>query len=104
MKPVTVNGIEYTKDSIKELLLTNDQAVARAVFRIYQYQTDYEKTVEGTVMNNNVGFNGSDAKIMTSMAKFYIKAGKLTEKQIKYIRPRVIKYAGQILKIMANAQ
>ena len=95
-----------TKTEIIKLLETNDKAVARAVFVLNERQTFDEQNSETTVHHNGVGFTGADARMGTSMAKFYARSGFLTEKQIAYWRKpnkngvmRIAKYAGQLLEI-----
>lgn len=78
-------------------------AVGRALTVLFKLQTDYEKSIENTVNNNMVGFNSSDAKRGTNMAKFYMNRGYLTEKQVAWwLAPtktrssRIIKYWKQL--------
>ena len=94
------------KTEIVELLKTNDRAVARAVFVLNERQTADEQNSEATKYHNGVGFTGADARMGTSMAKFYSRTGYLTAKQIAYWRKpnkngvmRIAKYAGQLLEI-----
>lgn len=95
-----------TKAEIVEMLKTNDRAVARALVALTQRQTATEQNAETTINRNDVGFTPADARMGTSMAKFYEKFGRLTEKQIAYWRvpnrrgvARICKYAGQLLEI-----
>lgn len=94
------------KQEIVELLKVNDRAVARAVFVLNERQTADEQNSEATKYHNGVGFTGADARMGTSMAKFYARSGFLTAKQIAYWRKpnkngvmRIAKYAGQLLEI-----
>lgn len=104
-KVVIVNGKEYTKESIREMLKTNDAAVQRAIIRIYEYQTAVEKSAEHTIENNGVGFSGTDGNILSSFAKrLTVFHTPLSEKQMAIARRVVPKYAGQIFRIMSQAQ
>lgn len=94
------------KAYISNLLVTNDKAVARALVALHNRQTDEEKSIETTVERNFCGFTPADARMGSSMALFYLKFGRLSEKQIAYWRkpnakgiPRICKYSGQLLKI-----
>jgi hypothetical protein len=94
------------KDTIVNLLKTNDKAVARAIVVLNERQTATEQASEFTINNNGVGFTPADARMGTSMAKFFLRNGYLSPKQIAYWRkpnvkgvPRVCKYAGQLLEI-----
>ena len=90
------------KDTIVNLLKTNDKAVARAIVVLNERQTATEQASEFTINNNGVGFTPADARMGTSMAKFFLRNGYLSPKQIAYWRkpnvkgvPRVCKYAEQ---------
>lgn len=94
------------KQYINNLLINNDKAVARALVALYKRQTEDEKNSEATIVHNMAGFTPSDARMGTSMATFYLKFNRLSEKQIAYWRkpnakgvPRICKYSGQLLKI-----
>jgi hypothetical protein len=97
------------KDTIVNLLKTNDKAVARALVVLNERQTFDEQRTEDTKYNNGVGFTPADARMGTSMATFFERNKYLTSKQIAYWRkpntrgvPRICKYAGQLLEIALN--
>jgi len=104
MVTVNVNGIEWNKDKVKNLLLTNDQAVIRGIIRIWEKQTEDEKVSETTNRNNNVGFTGVDAYILTEYVNFYNRNKYLSQKQTALARKKIIKYSGQLLRIMQEDQ
>lgn len=69
-------------------------------------RTATEQSAESTINDNGVGFTPADARMGTSMAQFYTKFGRLSEKQLAYWRkpnargiPRICKYAGQLLQV-----
>lgn len=93
----------FKKEDIRAMLETSDKAVVRAVLAIYEYQTASEQNAMTTNEDNGVGFNGTDAGIMSSFAQGIKKYGSLTEKQMVIARKKIIKYAGQLAKI-ANAK
>lgn len=98
---------EWTPDQIKELLAKSDEAVGRALLAILARQTFDEQQAADTKYSNGIGFTAFDAEPMTSMARFYKKAGFLTPKQLAWLRgcpgkqktPRIAKYAGQLADI-----
>jgi hypothetical protein len=97
------------KDTIVNLLKTNDKAVARAIVVLNERQTATEQASENTINHNGVGFTPADARMGTSMANFFIRNGYLSPKQIAYWRkpnvkgvPRICKYAGQLLDVAIN--
>lgn len=93
----------YSKEYIKDLLANSDKAVLKGLLRIYSLQTATEQAMETTRQHNGVGFTGFDGEIMTSLAKFYIRTGFLTPKQMKLVRKKMQRYAGQLAKI-ANGE
>lgn len=101
---MTIERKKWTKADIKSLLQTNDEAVQRGIFRIWEYQTTEEAFVGETRQNNGVGFNKIDAQFLTSLALQYQRKGYLTQKQIRAGRKAVMKYAGQLAKIANGEQ
>ena len=95
-----------TKQSIVDLLATNDKAVARALLVLNERQTSDEQSVEVTKYQNGQGFRPCHARMGSSMAKFYERNGYLSPKQIGYWRVkqkdgkmRIGIYAGQLLEV-----
>lgn len=95
-----------SKAEIVKLLETNPKAIGRALVVLNERQTYDEQNSEATKYHNNIGFTGADARMGTSMAKFFEQNGYLTQKQIAYwlkpnVRgvPRICKYAGQLCEI-----
>lgn len=89
----------WDKDSIRELLLTNDKAVMRGVLAIYNLQTESEQCCDETQVVNGVGFNGVDAPFLSNIAKWILDRGYLTEKQMVITRKKMLKYCGQLVMI-----
>lgn len=91
---------------IVNLLRTRDAAVARALVVLNERQTADEQVSENTKYHNNRGFRPCHARMGTSMAKFYLRNGYLSPKQIAYWRVpqrdgkmRIEVYAGQLLEV-----
>ena len=78
-----------------------------SIVSIFEYQTADEQSAEVTAHDNGVGFTGADAHMMSSFAKQIIEHSKgnskfaspLSPKQIELARKRMLKYAGQLLRI-----
>ncbi|CAB4127264.1 hypothetical protein UFOVP84_100 [uncultured Caudovirales phage] len=94
------------KNDIIKILTTNDQAICRALVVINERQTETEQSHMGTINANGRGFTPADAYMGTSMATYFSKWGKLSEKQLAYWKkpnakgtPRICKYAGQLLEV-----
>lgn len=94
----------WTKDQIREKIKTNDAWLIRGLMAIYAGQTQEEKAIGATKEDNGIGFNGADAEILTSFAQGYIRYGRLTPKQLAITRNKMVKYAGQLVKIAAAKQ
>ena len=98
-----------TKQDILNLLNTKPLAIARALVVLNERQTRYEQSSEATRDNNGIGFTPADARMGTSMAGYFTRTGRLSDKQIAYWKkpnvkgvPRINKYAGQLLSIAAE--
>ncbi len=99
----TTTAKVWTIDEIKNLLETNKLFVCRAIVKIFERQTEDEKVSDQTAHNNGIGFNGTDAFILSKFAKFYIERGFLSEKQFALGHKRIKKYAKQLTKIANEA-
>ncbi len=78
--------MEMTKETIINLLATNDKAIVRALVVINNNQTEDEKINENVRHLNGKGFRPCHARMGTSMANFYNQRGYLSPKQISYWR------------------
>ena len=94
----------YTKNEIKQLLITSDKAVVRGLVAIFQLQTQNEQYSDSTSELNGVGFNGLDAKFGCSLAKQILSQRSLSLKQIEAGRKLILKYAGQLMRIANSRQ
>jgi len=89
----------WTIDEIRENLLTKPKWLFRGILAIYEYQTEDEKNRRDTNEYNDVGFNKFDADFLSGMAKRLLEDQQLSEKQVEVSKKKMIKYAGQLLKI-----
>ena len=101
---VIVNGKAWDKESIKDLLDRNDKAVYRAILLIYSFQTDEEKYMGTTKTVNGRGFSKFDVEVLSSFAMQLRRGQELTLKQMYVARPKIKKYAGQILQYMKDRE
>jgi hypothetical protein len=90
-----------TIEKIRDLLRTNDRAVMRAVWVLFERQTSTEQLCGQTLDDNGVGFNAFDAEFLTSLAG-QVDSG-WSPKQLSAGRKAVMKYAGQLVRI-ANGE
>lgn len=95
----------WTEQKITELLTpeTNPNyahAVTRAIIAIYNRQTIEEKSCEGTISQNGIGFSSADAHLGTYMAKFAIKSQKdISGKFLAKAQKLAVKYRRQLTEI-----
>jgi hypothetical protein len=94
---------KQTKDSIKALLISRDDAVIRGLQVIFALQTATEQVVGCTNTPNGVGFSKAHDEFATSLVKFYQKRGFLSPKQMAAARKLMQRYAGQLAKV-ANGE
>ena len=87
---------------VKSKLANDDKWAARALVRIYDMQTPAEKTMLETNEENNVGFNGYDANLLSSFAKQYIDRKFLSVRQMEIVKQRIPKYWKQIIAIASG--
>jgi len=102
------NGLygEFVIDKLR----TDDRWALRALEIVANNQTNHEYDVEHTTEQNGIGFNGSDAKKLTGIFKFYEnrksyashhndgKPVTITEKQMQVLHKRMPKYWRQVIK------
>lgn len=89
----------WTKEEIRDKLEHDDRWLFRALFAIYKYQTEDEKSTGQTKYYNNVGFSGVDADFLTKAAMRYKSGFRFSEKYVAAIRKAMLKYSGQLAKI-----
>ena len=103
------------KIMVRENLLNNNQWLIRGVLAIFARQTNDEQDAEGTKYDNKMGFNSSDAEILSSYAK-QIKRWldtpehsrrypcPLSVAQLALARRKMAKYSGQLVRIAQATQ
>ena len=100
---VTASPKIWTKEEILHLIKTNEMMVGKSLLKLYGKQTPDEQAAHSTRYQNKVGFNGVDANFLSSLAEFYDKYGRLSEKQLVYARKKLRKYAVQLVKMANNS-
>ena len=98
----------HTRQSILDLLDRNDEAVERAILRLYERQTADEQSAGTTHHENGVGFNGRHAPIASSFAvqianSTWPAGRRLSPKQRPIARKIARFYVRQLLEI-ANGE
>lgn len=89
--------INYVK-----LKLNTDAAWAtRAIVKLYELQTADEQISQTTTNVNGVGFNGTDATILSSFAEQINKGRTLSPKQLAIAFKKLPKYNRQVINLIA---
>ena len=92
---------QWTKEEIRNLILTRQDALERAILAIHARQTTDEQREDTTKHSNGRGFNSPDARRGSYYAR-WIKLGRhLTGNHIVKARAMMQKYVGQLV-IVAN--
>ncbi|MGD9678115.1 MAG: hypothetical protein AB7V16_07095 [Vulcanibacillus sp.] len=91
--------MSFTKDFIKEKLLSDTRWLEHGVLAIYNRQTYEEKNIEKTKEHNGVGFTSSDARYLTYVAKWISSGKHLSGRHLEKTRRQMVKYSGQLTKI-----
>jgi hypothetical protein len=89
----------WTEEEIGNLIQTNDRVLYNGLKKLYECQTVDEQRTESTNHHNGRGFNSADAKFLTSVAKYLLRYGYLSEKQKYVTRKRLVKYTRQLTRI-----
>lgn len=85
--------VEY----VKKQLATNSQWATRAIVKLYERQTADEQASQITRNVNGVGFNGTDAMILSSFAEQINRGRTLSAKQLAIAFRKLPKYSKQII-------
>lgn len=100
-----------TRDSLQEMVNREDRkyvetVIGRALWAIFQRQTESERKTNDAKVLNNIGFSGADARRGSLTAKYWKKHGNLQDWQLEYWREplkngysRICKYARQLNEI-----
>lgn len=109
--------MELTRESVLKAIAENDTVAVSALIKLYARQTADEQASQATGHDNGVGFNGTDAPFLSSLAEQAIarradrKAGRipshytdLSPRQIAALRKAITKYGRQLLEIAQETQ
>ena len=87
------------------LLVENNEFAVRCLLELYKCQTADEQAIGTTKENNNVGFTGSDAQILSSFAEQCRNPNPryrspLSPNQFKLLRKKLPKYHRQLNNLL----
>lgn len=96
----------WTVESMQRRLAKDPVAVERALITLFYQQTQMEVNTESTREDNGVGFNATDAQILTSFTSQilhnrggYPDGRRLSPKQMAIATRKIRKYAAQLLRL-----
>lgn len=84
-------------EEFRSQLSSNERWAVKGLIVLFNRQTEDEQAAESTRHSNHRGFNHSDAKKLTGIAKWYNKNGFLTASQIALVQRKIPKYAKQLV-------
>jgi hypothetical protein len=87
---------------VKNKLATNPAWATRAIVKLYELQTADEQISQTTTNVNGVGFNGTDATILSSFAEQILKGRTLSPKQLAIAYKKLPKYSRQISNLIPS--
>lgn len=98
---------KWTPGQIVHLLNTNDIFLERSLVKLFERQTQDEKSASDAKHTNGRGFNKPDSNRLTICAKTILKnkgkgvpeGKRLLDWQLEDARPRILKYAKQLTEI-----
>ena len=94
---------QWTAQEIDTRIQQSSIWLARAIVALLHRQTWEEQKNGATTVSNGMGFNASDARLLTSFGKQLERGFELSPKQEKIARWMMKKYVGQLTRI-ANAR
>ena len=94
MKTTKQNTLKF----VRTQLSMNRSWALKALVRIYkENQTPAEQNAQLTTEDNGIGFSGTDAPFLSSLADQYDRKGFLSEKQLGFVTRKMPKYARQVV-------
>jgi hypothetical protein len=87
---------------IREKLATDSSWALRGLQVVFDHQTNDEQSTNKTKHSNRLGFNRSDAKILSPLAKTQLSGLALTADEMTVVFAEMPKYAWQIRHRTAN--
>jgi hypothetical protein len=92
-----------TQEAVEALLTRdNPKALVRALMAIYANQEADEKRSEDTKFDNDKGFTGHDARILTRFAKQWQERNWLSDRQLDILAEKMPKYRRQLAERAAK--
>lgn len=87
------------KQYLQDLVRTNDKALLRAIWVIYQRQTGEEQKTGVTTEENGMGFSKIDAEFFTQIMVQLKHGQKISNRQMAIARNKMPKYWRQLMEV-----
>ena len=87
---------------VRNQLGTNPNWAQRAIVKLWERQTADEQAVGMTHNTNGVGFNGTDAGILSSFAEQIQRGRTLSVKQLAIAHKKLPKYTRQVVSMISE--
>ena len=94
---VTLRNKTDLAHNIKTGISHNANDAIDGLLTVFGNQVANEVEVEATILKNRKGFNKSDAKVLTKLAKDKLSGKDLTDEQVAEVQRRMPKYTWQIM-------
>lgn len=94
----------WSKESIRDLIETNDKMVIKSILKLYEYQTASEQTSGVAKETNGKGFNYADTPFLSGVAQVLLNGNGLSQRQLELARTSLLKYSGQLAKIANSTE
>jgi hypothetical protein len=88
------------EERMKMWLLKDDEFMLLCLRYLYAQQTRIEQECGETYVKNGRGFTAFDAEFLSSIAA----QSTLSQKQLHYARLKMVKYAGQLVKLYREGE
>ncbi len=87
------------RTQVRQLLLSNNRAVERAILALYHCQTVDEQHSSSTTHQNGKGFNAFDAEVGSYYARWLLSGRHLTGHHVGKARTIALRYVGQLARM-----
>lgn len=94
---ITLRNKTDLAHNIKAGMAHNANDAIDGLLVVFSNQVANEVEIEATILKNRRGFNKSDAKVLTKLAKDKLSGKDLTDEQVAEVQRRMPKYTWQIM-------
>lgn len=85
-------------ERLRKQISEKDSTAINTLMLVYAHQLEDEQQHETVKYHNGIGFKPQDARMGSSLAKWYKEKGFFTPKQITLVKRIAAKYAAQVVE------